>query len=210
MKDKKDIVISEKKNLTRNKILKSAMEHFLKEGFKSAPLRKIVSDAGVTTGAFYGYFSGKEDLFYALTDEAASGFMEILDKVRKEMYALPKGKFLEKMCGVYIEHIPEIVDYILEHKCELRLILNCGGGTKYEDFLDKIRMRNEDNIEKGASYKKLKSYSPGTLDVLMRGYFYMLTYLVMNEDDRDKIIKSMTEIALVYRQGILSRLGKSK
>jgi len=34
----------------------------LEKDFNSASLRNIVKTAGVTTGAFYGYFSGKEAL----------------------------------------------------------------------------------------------------------------------------------------------------
>lgn len=56
---------------TQQKILNSAKRWFLEKGFKSAPLRKIVSDAGFTLGAFYGYYKNKEELFYALTDETA-------------------------------------------------------------------------------------------------------------------------------------------
>ena len=35
------------------------MAEFLDKGFQGASLRQIVKNAGVTTGAFYGYFSSK-------------------------------------------------------------------------------------------------------------------------------------------------------
>lgn len=47
---------------TLNNILDAGRAEFLEKGFKSASLRNIVKTAGVTTGAFYGYFSGKEAL----------------------------------------------------------------------------------------------------------------------------------------------------
>lgn len=37
----------------------AAKAEFLSKGFKSASLRNIVKTAGVTTGAFYGYYSSK-------------------------------------------------------------------------------------------------------------------------------------------------------
>ena len=40
-----------------------AMEEFTEKGFQGASLRQIVKQAGVTTGALYGYFSSKEALF---------------------------------------------------------------------------------------------------------------------------------------------------
>ena len=44
---------------TRQKIMDSAKRWFLEKGFKSAPLRKIVIDAGFTLGALYGYYKNK-------------------------------------------------------------------------------------------------------------------------------------------------------
>ncbi|MDD3340353.1 MAG: TetR/AcrR family transcriptional regulator, partial [Lachnospiraceae bacterium] len=70
--------------------------------FKSAPLRKIVEAAGVTTGAFYGYFANKEELFYALTDDTANGLMAILNAVANDMNNFPPNEKIFKMCDAYI------------------------------------------------------------------------------------------------------------
>lgn len=53
-------------SVTLQKILEAAREEFLAKGFQSASLRNIVKTAGVTTGAFYGYYKSKEELFDAL------------------------------------------------------------------------------------------------------------------------------------------------
>ena len=60
---------------TLEKILAAAKAEFLQKGFVAASLRKIVSDAGVTTGAFYGYFKSKEELFDALVGAQYDVFM---------------------------------------------------------------------------------------------------------------------------------------
>ena len=54
---------------TLTNIRKAAKAEFLAKGFKSASLRNIVKTAGLTTGAFYGYYGSKEELFCALVDE---------------------------------------------------------------------------------------------------------------------------------------------
>jgi len=62
----KESVIS---NSPRKKpILASARKQLLEKGFHGASIRKTTSDAGFIPGALYGYFSSKEELFYALTD----------------------------------------------------------------------------------------------------------------------------------------------
>ena len=60
---------------TLDLIRSAAMQEFLEKGFKSASLRNIVKTAGVTTGAFYGYFKSKEDLFEALVGEQYDHFL---------------------------------------------------------------------------------------------------------------------------------------
>ena len=48
---------------TQKKILEVGKREFLKKGFKDASLRKIVTEAGFTKGAFYGYYSDKVRLW---------------------------------------------------------------------------------------------------------------------------------------------------
>ena len=54
--------MEEKSTATLEKIQRAAMEEFSEKGFQGASLRQIVKQAGVTTGALYGYFSSKEAL----------------------------------------------------------------------------------------------------------------------------------------------------
>ena len=42
---------------TLERIQQAALDEFSEKGFLGASLRQIVKHAGVTTGAFYGYFS---------------------------------------------------------------------------------------------------------------------------------------------------------
>ena len=58
--------MEEKSTATLEKIQETALTEFLDKGFQGASLRQIVKNAGVTTGAFYGYFSSKAALFKRL------------------------------------------------------------------------------------------------------------------------------------------------
>ena len=58
--------MEEKTTATLERIQQVAMEEFAEKGFLGASLRQIVKQAGVTTGAFYGYFSSKEALFASI------------------------------------------------------------------------------------------------------------------------------------------------
>ena len=62
---------------TLEKIQEAALAEFLEKGFLGASLRQIVKNAGVTTGAFYGYFSSKEALFATIVEPHASTLMSV-------------------------------------------------------------------------------------------------------------------------------------
>ena len=51
------------------RILDSAREEFLKKGFLKADLKTICDSAGVTTGAVYKRYKGKEELFSAVVGD---------------------------------------------------------------------------------------------------------------------------------------------
>ena len=54
---------------TLENIHRAAKAEFLEKGYKGASLRNIVKSVGMTTGAFYGYYKSKEELFEALVGE---------------------------------------------------------------------------------------------------------------------------------------------
>ena len=67
--------MEEKSPATMERIQQAALEEFSEKGFLGASLRQIVKNAGVTTGAFYGYFSSKEALFASLVEPHAAALM---------------------------------------------------------------------------------------------------------------------------------------
>lgn len=194
---------------TQQNILNSAKRWFLEKSFKSAPLRKIVSDAGFTLGAFYGYYKNKEELFYALTDETAQGVAAIVRSIGEDMKKLPPEQMLFSMLDCYLRRLPELADYLCTHREEMVLLLRCSGGTKYENFFDSFRITNMERISQGVktaerTAKALRGIDPGSLDLMMRGYFDMLAHIILETEDKETIIRRMRDVALVYRNGMLS------
>lgn len=55
--------------ITRQRILDSAMSVFIKSGYSSARLEDIAASAGVTRGAVYHHFGGKPEVYTALVNE---------------------------------------------------------------------------------------------------------------------------------------------
>ena len=54
---------------TRRRILDAAFAEFYRNGFQGGSLNRIVEAAGVTKGALFHHFAGKQELGYAVVDE---------------------------------------------------------------------------------------------------------------------------------------------
>ncbi len=54
----------------KRKILEAARRVFKRSGIEGASIRKIAREAGVTTGAIYPYFDGKEEIYAELLSES--------------------------------------------------------------------------------------------------------------------------------------------
>jgi TetR/AcrR family transcriptional regulator, acrAB operon repressor len=70
----------EEASKTRQDLLDAALLIFSRVGFEAARLEDIASQAGVTRGAIYHHFGGKEELFIALLDDASATSNKAIDQ----------------------------------------------------------------------------------------------------------------------------------
>lgn len=194
---------------TQEKILESGKRIFLEKGFKSAPLRKIVKEAGYTLGAFYGYYKTKEELFYALTDEAAEGLKRIMGSMSKEIEKLPPERMIFDIMERYYEKLPEIADYIYSHKDEMILLIKCSAGTKYEGFFESFGESNKRFIKMGVERAKsvgitIHGLETDTFELLMRNYSEIMAKIIVEGRDREQVFRMMKDVGAVFRNGMLS------
>ena len=126
--------MEEKISATLESIQQAAMQEFLDKGFQGASLRQIVKNAGVTTGAFYGYFSSKEALFNALVEPHAAALWASSWRPRPPLPSCPRSSShptwgwnpdLFGLDGGLHLSAPEPV----------KLLLTRSEGTSYEHFV---------------------------------------------------------------------------
>ena len=117
-------------------ILSAAEAEFLKQGFRSASLRSIVKAAGVTTGAFYGYFESKEQIFDALVKEQYDAILSMYRSVLQSFQALPAQQQQSDMMLYTSQEVSRMTDYVYDHLTAFKLMLCSSEGTKYEHFID--------------------------------------------------------------------------
>ncbi|GAA6396190.1 TetR/AcrR family transcriptional regulator [Solibaculum mannosilyticum] len=120
---------------TLEKIQQAALDEFSEKGFLGASLRQIVKHAGVTTGAFYGYFSSKEALFASIVEPHAAALMGKFMEAQISFAELPQKEQPEHMgveSGAYTRWM---VEYICQHRDPVKLLLCRAEGTGYQNFV---------------------------------------------------------------------------
>lgn len=124
-----------KQNNTLDNILNAAKAEFLEKGFRGASLRNIVKNANVTTGAFYGYFKSKEDLFDALVSEPADFIMREFNRIQTEFTYLTPDEQEAGMGKISKNSLIDWIDFIIDNSDVFKLILKSSEGTLYENFI---------------------------------------------------------------------------
>src|SRR6476661_6326657 len=86
----------DQKQATRQRILEAAGRRFKQDGIDGAGVAAVMSDAGLTNGAFYAHFASKEDL-------VANVLVEQLRAQRQSFEALPPDRAgLEAFIRLYL------------------------------------------------------------------------------------------------------------
>ena len=96
----------DQKQATRQRILEAAGRRFKQEGIDGAGVAAVMSDAGLTNGAFYAHFASKEDL-------VANVLAEQLRVQRESFRAAPSDRAgLESLIRAYLspEHRDQPAD----------------------------------------------------------------------------------------------------
>lgn len=191
---------------TLQKIHQVAVKEFLEKGFRGASLREIVKQAGVTTGAFYGYYKSKEDLFSALVKTQADYVIKLFKSLVDKFKSLPREIWAENMSAYSREGMVQIYEYAWNHKDAFRLILNASEGTDYENFIHDIV---EVEIEiTHIFYKEMEDqgYTPFAFDptlehMIISGEFSALFELIVHDTDFEDGKRCAQELHDFYEAG---------
>ena len=123
---------------TQQRILSAGKIEFLTCGFEGASLRTIARNAGVTTGAIYGYYADKRALFQAVVGRPANELYSRFVEVQNEFVMLSPIEQQSQMVSFASSSLKELFDLIYENFDAFKLILCCSSGTEYENYLHSL------------------------------------------------------------------------
>lgn len=204
--------MSESEKTTLEAISQAAKAEFLEKGFRGASLRNIVKTANVTTGAFYGYYKSKEDLFDALVGKQADYVMSVFTKAQTDFAMLPPDEQKKHMSEISGECMIDILEYTYKNLDEFKLILSCSEGTKYESFvhdmveveIDATHKFNE--VLKGLGIKS-KLLNPNLEHMLISGMFAAFSEMIIHDMPIAQAHENLKDLRAFYTAGWQKIMG---
>lgn len=198
---------------TLEQIQQAAVQEFLDKGFRGASLRQIVKNAGVTTGAFYGYFSSKEALFASIVEPHAAAIMGRFMQTQTEFAALPAAEQPSHMGVESSACVDWMVDYMYRHSVPVKLLLCRAEGTPYEHFVhNMVEVEVEATFQYLDVLRRLGQDVP-QLDrqlchIIASGMFNGLFEIVVHDMPREQARQYMAQFRSFYTAGWLKLMGQ--
>ena len=204
--------MEEKSNLTLKKIQEAAMAEFLDKGFLGASLRQIVKSAGVTTGAFYGYFSSKEALFASIVEPHAKALMGKFMEAQISFAELPEEQQPAHMGVESGSYLDWMVDYICQHREPVKLLLTRSEGTSYEHFLhNMVEVEVEYTLQYMEVLRRLgrdiPELSQSLCHIIASGMMSGIFEIVIHDMPREQAVRDVDQLCDFYTAGWLKLMG---
>lgn len=115
-------------------ILESAKCEFLCNGFEKASLKTICDGAGVTTGALYKRYAGKEALFQAVVADTVADLEGILEEKSVTDFSEVSDEALIKAWDMDEAYMMWWFQFLFDRYDGFVLLLKCAEGTRYSNF----------------------------------------------------------------------------
>jgi len=93
-------VTAQYRDARRDQILSAARRCFLRDGFHATSMQDLFAEAGLSSGAVYGYFPSKDDVIIAIAEENVRHVVAMIHEVASGDPGRPIGSVLADMVNV--------------------------------------------------------------------------------------------------------------
>lgn len=185
---------------------------FLEKGFREASLRNIVKEAGVTTGAFYGYYKSKAELFDALVEEQFTVFMEKYRECQNTFTQLPPDEQEHKMGEISGECMDWMVEYVYDNFDAFKLLVCCSEGTKYENMIHEMVEIEVEGTDRFVSVLRSMGRKVPDIDrhlehMIVSGMFSAIFEMIVHDMPRERARIYIKELRTFYTAGWSKIMG---
>ena len=207
--------MEEKSPATMERIQQAAMEEFSEKGFLGASLRQIVKNAGVTTGAFYGYFSSKEALFASLVEPHAAALRGRFMEAQTSVAELPEEEQPKHMGEASGDCVDWMVDCICQHREPVKLLLCRAEGTSYQHFVhNMVEVEVEYTLRYMEVLRRLGQNVPelsrSLCHIIASGMFNGMFEIVVHDMPREQAMRDVDQVRAFYTSGWLALMQSGR
>ncbi len=166
----------------------------------------------MTTGAVYGYYKSKEELFDALVSEQADYAMSVYSKAQTDFTELPYEEQVENMGKISGDCMETILEYMYRYPDEFKLILKCSEGTKYEDYVHEmveieVEATHRFNDVLNDLGKNSKLLNPGLEHMLISGMFSAYFEMIIHDMPYSEASENLSDLRAFYTAGWRKIMG---
>lgn len=131
------------KKISRDKIIRAAIDEFTEYGYDKASMRRIGERCGLTAAALYRHFDSKAAMFRSLVKPAIDDFNEWMDghavqaaeEVRRSLDTSAYESVNLLRDRVYVAMMTELIYPRMD---EYVLLVNKSSGSEYENFMSDL------------------------------------------------------------------------
>jgi AcrR family transcriptional regulator len=186
-------------DVTRASLLAAARELFGEQGYVDTSNDEIVARAGVTKGALYHHFNGKEDLFRAVFEQVQH---EVSDRAVAEFLGEDSWEALISGCALWIDsHLDHSVRRIVLQ--DARAVLGWDDVRAIENRYGAVALRGA--LRKAMRYDVLEKQPLRPLAVLLIGALSEGCLYIADADDpaeaRAEVGTLITRMLSAFRIG---------
>ena len=198
---------------TLERIHQAARKEFRERGFHGASLRSIVKSVGMTTGAFYGYYKSKEELFAALVGEHYSYLLARFRRAQEEFARLPYERQPEVLSDLSGVCMFDMLHYAYAHLEDCQLLLCSAEGTRFAGLVDEMVQIETDATH--AYFRVLEELGRPVPDIdlrlehiLITGMFHTFFELIVHEMPLPQAEAYLREMRAFYTAGWMKVMGQ--
>lgn len=198
---------------TLMRIHQAARKEFREQGFHGASLRSIVKSLGMTTGAFYGYYKSKEELFAALVEEHYRYLLGRFRKAQDEFACLPYHRQPEELGDISGVCMFDMLHYAYDHLEDCQLLLCSAEGTRFAGLVDEIVQIEIDATHNYVQVLEALGRAVPDIDlrlehILITGMFHTFFELIIHAMPIDEAENYLREMRAFYTAGWMKIMGQ--
>jgi AcrR family transcriptional regulator len=208
-----EVDMAEQSLTTLEYIHLEAKREFSEKGYRSASLRNILKSVGLTTGAFYGYYKSKEELFEALVGKHYDYLINRFKEAQKEFANLPHEQQPKVMSDISGMCMFDMLHYAYQNLEECKLLLCCSEGTRFANFIDEMV---EIEMNGTQAYKNVLAklghpsppIDPALEHILITGMFHTFFELIIHEMPLADAENYVEQMRAFYTAGWMKIMGQ--